>query len=164
MIQRKQSIYLFIILAVVGSLLAGNPVMYTVSGEDKWTDGHKGTIEVSVLKIDGFLGETLAFETLNSYLIYTLGAVALLAFLALFLYKNRKLQLLLCGFNYLMMAGIGVFMYLYILEGKTSILLQDSSEFHYSFLVAVLLPIMNFLAMRGIFADEKLIRSMDRLR
>ncbi|MHB1279281.1 MAG: DUF4293 family protein, partial [Bacteroidia bacterium] len=139
-------------------------VMYTVSGEDKWTNGQKGTIEVSILKIDGFLGETSAFHSWNSYLIYTLGAVALLAFLALFLYKNRKLQLLLCGFNYLMMAGAAVFIYLYILEGKTAVYVQDSSAYHYTFLVAVLLPVMNFLAMRGIFSDEKLIRSMDRLR
>lgn len=138
--------------------------MYTVSGEDKWTNGQEGTIEVSVLKIDGFLGETTAFHTWNSYLIYALGAVGLLAFLALFLYKNRKLQLLLCGFNYLMMAGSGVLMYYYIIHGEASILVQSNASLHYTFFIALLFPIMNFLAMRGIFSDERLIRSMDRLR
>lgn len=164
MIQRKQSIYLLIILTIVGYLLGQNPVMYTVSGEDKWTNGQRGTIEVSVLKIDGSVAGETSFQTWNSYLIYSLASAGLLALLGLFMFKNRKLQLLLCGFNYLMMAGSAILIYIYIMEGKAWVYLPDSSALRYSFLIVILLPIMNFLAMRGIFSDEKLIRSMDRLR
>ncbi len=126
--------------------------------------GIVGTIEVSILKIDRIAKETSQFFTWNSYLIYSLSAVTLLAFLSIFLYKNRKLQLLLCGFNYLFMLISGVLMYFYIMDGKAWMAAAESSELHYAFLIALILPIWNFMAMRGIMHDERLIRSMDRLR
>lgn len=164
MIQRKQSIYLFLILCIIAFLLGSNPVMLTLSGEPSWYEAGLATIEVSILKIDRIIGGQSDFFTWNSYLIYGLAATGLLAFLSLFLYKNRKLQLLLCGFNYLFMAGTGVLMYFYMEEGKSWFLVTNQSDLHYSFFIAIVLPVFNFLAMRGIFSDEKLIRSMDRLR
>jgi|GEM_PF-108174 len=164
MIQRKQTLYLLFILFICAYLLGGNPVMCEISGIDTWSMGISGTIEVSILKIDRIAKETSQFYTWNSYLIYPLSVVSFLAFLSIFLYKNRKLQLLLCGFNYLFMLISGVMMYIYFMEGKASVAAPEASEMHYAFLVAILLPIWNFLAMRGIMHDEQLIRSMNRLR
>lgn len=164
MIQRKQTLYLLFILFICTYLLVGNPVMYEVSGIDTWSKGAVGTIEVSILKIDRIAQETSQFFTWNSYLIYSLSAVSLLAFLSIFLYKNRKLQLLLCGFNYLFMAISGILMYFYFMDGKAWIAAAESDSMHYGFLIAIILPVWNFLAMRGIIHDERLIRSMDRLR
>ena len=164
MIQRIQSIYLLLILTVLTFLFSVNPLMYTFYGEDKWSDGQEGTVEVSILEIEAKVGDHTELVLKNSYLIYTLAASGLLTLLALFSFKNRKSQLLYCGFNYLAMAVAAVMMYIYILEGKSWVSLHSGSEPSYLYLVGILLPVFNFLAMRGIFRDEKLIRSMDRLR
>ncbi|MDX5320295.1 MAG: DUF4293 domain-containing protein [Bacteroidota bacterium] len=164
MIQRKQSIYLALIVLFAIGFLAGNPTMYSISGIDQWTKGGTGILEVSILKIDGMVGEESAFATWNSYLIYAISCIGLLALLATFQFKNRKMQLLLCGFNYLAMAIAAVLCYLYIQEGKSWVTEVESSGIHYLFLSGALLPVWNFLAMKGIMQDEKLIRSMDRLR
>lgn len=164
MIQRKQTLYLLFILFICAYLLGGNPVMYEISGMDTWSKGTVGTIEVSILKIDRISNETSQFYTWNSYLIYSLSAVSLLAFISIFLYKNRKLQLLLCGFNYLFMAISGVLMYFYIMDGIAWMSAAEASEMHYAFLISIILPVWNFMAIRGILHDERLIRSMDRLR
>lgn len=164
MIQRKQSLYLLFILCIGSFLLFGDPAIYSTTGADKWTEGKTGQVTVSIQKIERTLNEVPMLTTWNSYLIYSLGAMMALAFIALFLFKNRKLQLLLCGFNYIAMLATGVLIYVYALEGSTWVALKDNSNWHYWFWIGVLLPIWNFMAMRGIMNDEKLIRSMDRLR
>lgn len=138
--------------------------MLKVSGLSTDTDAANASIEVSILKIDRLANDIPEITVWNSYLIYSLAAVGLLALLALFLFKNRKLQLLLCGFNYLLMVGSGFFMYFYIQQGFEAAGQAGTSEMHYLFLLSVLFPVWNFLAMKGILSDEKLIRSMDRLR
>lgn len=164
MIQRKQSIYLLLIILLGVVYLSVNPLLFEASGVDKWTEGKSGTVEVSMLKIDRIMnGESVLF-TWNSYLIYSLSVVTLLAFIAIFLFKNRKLQLLLCGFNYLAMVAFGVFVYLYGLEGKSWVSILEGSSWHYAHWFALLWPVWNFMAMKGILHDEKLIRSMDRIR
>ena len=82
---------------------------------------------------------------------------ALLAFVTIFLYANRKLQLRLC---YLGIFMTMVLLTLYFVEmgnfysGTVAIW----AVFYFAILVAFI------LAARGIWKDEKLIRSMDRLR
>ena len=82
---------------------------------------------------------------------------ALLAFVTIFLYNNRKLQLRLC---YLGIFMTMVLLTLYFVEmgnfysGTVAIW----AVFYFAILVAFI------LAARGIWKDEKLIRSMDRLR
>ncbi|MBI1221550.1 MAG: DUF4293 family protein [Bacteroidetes bacterium] len=164
MIQRKQSIYLLIILFTCLALFAGNPLIYEVSGIDQWTLGTKGTIEVSVLKIDGIVGDQVQFSVWNSYLIYSLAVIGLLAGIALFNFKNRKMQLLMCGFNYLAMLIFAVLVYVYVQDGIQRVYEIHSTSRHYLIGAAAFLPLWNYLAMRGIMRDEKLIRSMDRLR
>lgn len=164
MIQRKQSIYLIIIILTVVALFTGNPLMYEVTGLDQWTKGQSGTLEVSVLKIDGKIGDDVQFSVWNSYLIYALAVIGLLASIALFMFKNRKMQLLMCGFNYLFMVIFSILAYIYVQDGIARVAEVDSKAMHYLVFVAALLPVWNFLAMKFIMADEKLIRSMDRLR
>lgn len=164
MIQRKQSIYLALIAVLGLVFLFVNPLLLEVQGADKWTQGETGTVEVSILKIDRILnGESVLF-TWNSYLIYSLSVVIFLSLCAIFLFKNRKLQLLLCGFNFLAMAAFGAFVFIYGLEGKSWVSVLESSSWHYMHWLAVLWPLWNFMAMKGILHDEKLIRSMDRIR
>lgn len=170
MIQRIQSLYLFAIVLIVSMLLWINPVMYTVKGEDKWTNGKEGTIKVSILKMEGNVGEWRAVVEddlllfYNSYLIYSLASIALLTLVTIFLFKNRKTQLMLCRFNYFLMIVAGVLMYYYVQEGIKWVAVPTHSEMNYLVFAALILFPLNFLAIRGIKKDEALIRSMDRLR
>ena len=82
---------------------------------------------------------------------------AALALLTIFLYKNRKLQLRLCYLGIFLTVAL---LTLYFIEignfynGTVAIWVV----FYFAVLVAYI------LAARGILKDEKLIRSMDRLR
>ena len=83
---------------------------------------------------------------------------------AIFLYHNRKMQALFCLFNVLLIVGWYV---CYFVVGQT---VGDKTWGTVSFrptwpavLPAVAL-ILYLMARRGILADEKLVRSMDRIR
>jgi len=86
--------------------------------------------------------------------------VGLLAFLTIFLFANRRLQLRLC---YLGILATLILLGLYIFEMTTNYLPGRGAIalwciFYFAILVCFI------LAVRGITKDEKLIKSMDRLR
>lgn len=81
----------------------------------------------------------------------------LLAFITIFLYDNRKLQLKLC---YLGVFLSVVLLTMYFVEMGQ--FLSGNVAFWVIFYFAILCCFI--LAARGIWKDEKLIKSMDRLR
>lgn len=103
-------------------------------------------------------GSTL-LQTLNFLaLIILSGVVALISLGNIFLFKNRKLQITLCRLALLVIValiGTGVY-YALTIAG------QDLPQ--YGAALPVVSAVFEFLAMRGVQSDEKLIRSMDRLR
>lgn len=103
-------------------------------------------------------GNTL-LQTLNFLaLIILSGAVALISLGNIFLFKNRKLQITLCRIALvIIVAVIGTGIYYALATAG-----QDLPQYGAAF--PVLGTIFEALAMRGVQADEKLIRSMDRLR
>jgi len=145
-------------------MIFGNPVIYHLEKGDS-PKLEKVKIEVSVTamtrQVDG--GEIKKLST-NTLLMYVFLGVSLLAFFGLFFFKNRKLQLLMCGFNFLLMGLIGLVTYYVIYQANALMESPDAKGLHYIVFLPVLMPLLNYLAMRGIFKDEKLVRSMDRLR
>ena len=87
-----------------------------------------------------------------------------LSFLNIFLFKYRALQMRVCSFCMILLVGW------YAAYGFFAWYLLDVFQTEVSFRVAVWasLPcvsiILLYLAFRGIFKDEKLVRSLDRLR
>lgn len=84
-------------------------------------------------------------------------AVALAGLVAIFLYKNRKLQIQLSLSGLLLQLIVLV---LYFLETKKF----TEGNFALSSIFTFIIPVLFILAWMGIRKDEKLIRSMDRLR
>ncbi|MBS4066103.1 MAG: DUF4293 family protein [Chitinophagaceae bacterium] len=84
-------------------------------------------------------------------------AVALVAFVAIFLYKNRKLQMQLSLLGLLLQL---VTIVVYFLE------IQKFTDGNFSLtaILSFVIPFFFILAWMGIRKDEKLIKSMDRLR
>ena len=89
----------------------------------------------------------------------------LISFAAIFLYKNRQLQIKMVRFTIvLLLAFIAVFFFYYVpaIEEISGVVTPEYDK------VGATMPLIAFvfliLAYRGIQSDEKLIRSADRLR
>ena len=91
------------------------------------------------------------------------GIVALLSGITIFLYKQRKLQIKLCNVILGLLVLFYVFIFVFNLDLPLNVSIRDLG-FSYTALFPFIAIIFDFLAIRGIKKDEKLVRSMDRLR
>jgi hypothetical protein len=135
MIQRIQTLWL--LLAVTAAILSLQLPFYGgISGQSTYTP----------------------LTGLSNFIILILTvAVALTGLITVFLYKNRKLQLQLSLLGLLLQLIVIV---LYFLETKKF----TEGNFALTSILTFLIPVLFILAWMGIRKDEKLIRSMDRLR
>ena|SRR5689334_6622164 len=103
----------------------------------------------------------LAGNLLLAIVIILLGILALIC---LFLYKNRKLQFKISVFGVILSVGF-LFLEYYVVENifkpKNSII---TGSYQIGALLPLVMVIFFFMAARGIYKDERLIKSMDRLR
>jgi hypothetical protein len=152
MLQRIQTLYL--LLASVAMLLA------------------------SVTPLAKFLlnGEQVIFEAMGVYMnnsltdstwaLMTIGAItSILALLTVFLYKGRLLQIRLTILNVLLMIGFYLYAGFLFYKMTTSPQLENASV---SVAIGTFMPLVaivtSILAIRKIYADEALVRSLSRLR
>jgi FtsH-binding integral membrane protein len=84
--------------------------------------------------------------------------IALSAIITIFLFKKRNLQIRIC---YAMILSLVIAYIIYFIVNFSSLSL---SELNYTFLFPFIAIILIYLAIIGIKKDEKLIRSLDRLR
>lgn len=89
-------------------------------------------------------------------LILTL-AVAIGSVIAVFLYNDRKLQLRIILPGIALSLGLLI---LYYNETRSFV----EGNFNLTALIALSMPLLLSMALRGVYKDEKLIRSADRLR
>jgi len=91
-------------------------------------------------------------------------ASAVLALVEIFQYRNRLRQVLLGSLNLvLIVATIGASFY-YSSVGEQQLNLKLAGTFEAGFYLPTLALVLNLLASRFIRRDERLVRSMDRLR
>lgn len=88
---------------------------------------------------------------------------ALLSLINIFLFRNRPLQMRVCHFTTLLLVAfyviVGIYIYdLYIALNGESLQLQAALS------MPVVALVLNYIAYRRIRADERLVRSADRLR
>jgi dipeptide/tripeptide permease len=139
MLQRMQSIWL--LLAAICAFLTIRLSFYS------------GNIETA--------GQPASFQYLNAgfniwILIVTIALVCIAA-IDIFLYKNRKLQgrLSLLG---ILLSLLNIFLY-YKQTHRFS-----AGNYDLTAILALAIPVFFFFALRGIYRDEKLVKSLDRLR
>ncbi len=114
-------------------------------------------------------GTATAVNASSNYLLFVLYVIIiLLAVVCIFLFKKRKLQFRLTIFNILFVfAALG---YQYYVVQQTANKLAaggitiTSASYQLASFLPILLIILLFMAARGIYKDEKLIKSLDRLR
>ena len=95
----------------------------------------------------------------NPLLNITSVAVGVIAFITIFLFKNRKLQMRL-SFLGLILSLITLLLYYW--QSKSFIAEESSTTI--TAIIPVLIPLMIVLAIRGIGKDERLVKSTDRIR
>src|ERR1700733_11484783 len=139
MLQRIQSVWL--LLAAIFAVLTIKFSFYS------------GNIEVP--------GQPVSFQyltaTFSIWILIVTVAITCIAAIDIFLYKNRKLQgrLAILG---ILLSLLNIFLY-YKQIHKFTIGNYDLTAF-----LAIVIPIFFFLASRGIYRDEKLVKSLNRLR
>jgi hypothetical protein len=90
----------------------------------------------------------------------------ILAIFTLLKYKNRKLQLKIGAFNYLILAAFIISSYFSIMNLKDLLeLTEDVKTIYYvGFYLPIIAVTFQFLANRAIKKDEELVKSVERLR
>ena len=139
MLQRMQSIWL--LLAAICAFLTIRLSFYS------------GNMETA--------GQPTSFEYLNAgfniwILILTIALVCIAA-IDIFLYKNRKLQgrLALLG---IVLSLLNIYLY-YKQTHRFA-----AGNYDLTAILALAIPVLFFFAARGIYRDQKLVKSLDRLR
>jgi len=136
MIQRIQSIWL--LLAAIASLLTFKFSFYF--GQ----------------RVGGLINEGLNAAS-GLLLIVLAAATGIGSFIAIFLYKDRKTQLRIAAIAFLL-SVLSLVLYF------TQIKKFTSGELSFTAIIAFLVPVFLLLAVKGIWKDQKLIKSLDRLR
>jgi hypothetical protein len=96
----------------------------------------------------------------NNLLLLILSAgVGIVSLIAIFLYKNRKLQLRL-----VILALLVSIINLVMFFAQTKRFVPGEGSYDLTAVFAIFIPVLLFFAIRGIRRDEKLVKSLDRLR
>ena len=138
MIQRQQTLWLF--LSTICAFLSYKLPFFSGTKE-----GVKNLTEKAIL--DG--GS-------NFFLLILTGLSLVLSLIIIFMYKDRKLQLKLC------IAGIIISIVLLVIYFNEIRKLSGSISLSAVFVFAMLAGYV--MAARGIWKDEKLVKSLDKLR
>jgi hypothetical protein len=95
----------------------------------------------------------------NLLLLILSAGVGIASLIAIFLYKNRKLQLRIVLFTLLVSI---LNLVLFFMQTKKFV--PDAGNYSLTAVFALFIPVLLFFAIRGIRRDEKLVKSLDRLR
>jgi len=154
MIQRIQTVYLFLASAIIFSMFLSPLVeMVDPSGQYYFFDlaGIYEGVGETAMKIESVLP-----------LRFLLVVTASLSLLTIFLYKRRILQIRICIFNLMLLIGFYALFLFYYYHTKNR--LDAAGYFKITVIFPVIAVILVFLATRGIRRDEMLVRSYDRIR
>ena len=157
MIQRIQTLYLLVVTALMAVTLFCPLVLIAVDGTEVTLSAFSiSTAEGVLSHASAWLGALLALSTL-------IPAVTI------FLFKNRPLQIRLCGALCVLLVGslalIGTFTYSVVnnILGEYTI-----GWSNIAFRLPVIMPLISVIitpiAMRAILKDEILVKSLDRIR
>ncbi|MBC3784410.1 DUF4293 domain-containing protein [Spirosoma utsteinense] len=169
MIQRVQTIFLFLIVVAMGVALS-NPLW------EKTGANLSGLAQLTALEYSqqqaipqqaGVPPTTSPTTVITSvwYLGLLLALVGLSSLYAIFQYRNRLTQTALCAVNALMLTAImGIILYRTLYAGKAYGNVDDQGNFLIGFYAIIAALVCNALANRFIRRDEKLVRGSERLR
>jgi hypothetical protein len=154
MIQRIQTVYLLTATFLL-ILLFSNPIAEIIVSESLYlTLWHYKIVSVN----DTF------FTPMSTWPITVLlSIIIVIEVFTVFLYKRRQIQIRLCIFGLLLMFGLVGLIYFFT-KYTLSSLDGMRSVFLWPIVCPMIAIILNYLALKSIQKDEKLVRSYDRIR
>ncbi|PCJ66500.1 MAG: hypothetical protein COA58_06905 [Bacteroidetes bacterium] len=158
MIQRPQTLFFLAIITICMMLMFSDTVFYTAENTNTNEKYSVEYDETEILATDG------NDKAPNTYIMVFIAAIGVLSIIGLFLFKNRKLQTAFTSVNYIFILGLIIMMYLYSIHMNYFENQPNTSSFSFYAVLPMALLFFNFLALKGVRKDEKLVRSMDRLR
>lgn len=165
MIQRVQTIFLFL-LSICMFMMLFFPIWekLSIDQQEKVALNAFYMVQYTIDSDAENPGYQLLAET-GTYFIAILSAIAgLVALFSIFQYKNRLTQIKLGFLNTLLIAAtLGVSIY-YMFQGENLFNPEVRGDYKVGFFLPALALLLNSLANRFIRRDEKLVRSVDRIR
>lgn len=172
MIQRIQTLYLFVVVVLFTTMVATplldfkiNNVKLDVENKEQAKPDVKVTKDVKVYQmtykgiVDKESGDMLISTSLVT--LYEI-VVAVIALITIFLYKNRGSQIKLTIFNMVLQVGfyvvVAVYMYTAYKYANTDF------DFHLPIVFPLISLILSYLAFRAIVKDDLLVKSLGRVR
>ena len=154
MLQRIQTVFLILVVIFMLAVLAFNVKLWE-SGSD--------FINLTPFYLERFTNGESTLLSMPYMLIAVLSvAAASLAIFEITKFNNRILQIKLGTLNSLFMAGTVVLMFIF--SNQISEEMQDQGQYGISVFMPVAALLCNAIANRFIRRDEKLVRSVDRIR
>jgi hypothetical protein len=95
----------------------------------------------------------------NLLLLILSAGVGIASLIAIFLYKNRKMQL-----RIVLVTLLVSILNLVLFFTQTKKFVPGEGNYDLTAIFAIIIPVLLFLTIRGIRRDEKLVKSLDRLR
>ncbi len=152
MIQRIQTLYLLVATAFMAVAMFSPLAVFNVGAEE---------FSLSAFSLSGG-----AESRSTLWLGILLTAATVLPLVTIFLFKRRQLQIRLCAAELVLLIGSLVFIGIYYWLSNR--MFDDIDTTHERLAIGALMPLLSaiavWLAMRAIFRDEMLVRSLDRIR
>ncbi|MBO5984089.1 MAG: DUF4293 domain-containing protein [Rikenellaceae bacterium] len=152
MIQRIQTLYLLAVAALMAAAIF-TPLAYFAAGVEEY-------------KLFAFALKSATTEYSTIYMGVIVALAAIVPFVNIFLFKNRLLQIRLCAVELVLLLGSAVFMgaYYFLSNRMFSQLEFSAHGMHIAIIFPLIAIILDYLALRAIFKDEMLVKSLDRIR
>ena len=157
MIQRIQTVYLFLASAVMVLINWLPLVKFTIKNNET-----ENLVDFTTFGIENNINDVAIYVTTYPIAIITF-LTAVLSFIAIFMYKNRTKQknvALISLFLSLMFYAIFIIYWWYLKDFIST----TQTTISYGLAIPAVSLILNMLAAKAINADEKLVRSTDRIR
>lgn len=155
MIQRIQSVYLLIVAALMTLTIFSKFALVTVSMPSE-------AISLTAFGLTSVSGDGVETVIANTIYMGILAVVCIiLPIVTIFMYRNRLVQMRMCRALMLLLFGLQVFFIYYIfkMDADSSLALYRVTALH-----PFIAMVFAFFAFKGVNKDEKLIRSLDRIR
>lgn len=158
MIQRVQSIYL-VLATLAGAMTFFLPYAHF------YANGAK-VAEYAMFGVFNVQSEVVEITSPFIFPAWLFGTFSvLIPLISIFLYKNRPLQMRIVRLAYLVNLGYLVYLFFAIDSINNSVFDGALDILHHTgFYMPVIAIVFCFLAVRGIKADEALVKSLDRIR
>jgi hypothetical protein len=156
MIQRIQSVYLLLIVILAGLTIA-MPAASLINVKSNLLY----LIDIRGISLVQPTGEAV-FQSSASMLTTFAAVFGTISAITLFSYKKRLKQIRLLVLNFLFMVGYYIALAIYVWMACKDL----NAEWHLRFtaILPLISMILNYLAIGAIGKDEKLVKSLDRIR